>query len=90
MFKKIIMSGLLLASPLAVPEGLLLDGIDIARESSHLRPGRGVSMESVQAQYGVPSLEQSAIGEPPITRWDYPGFAVYFEHNIVIHSVATP
>jgi hypothetical protein len=90
LFKKLITSGLLLVSPLAVSEGLLLDGIDIARESAHMRPGRGVSMETVQAQYGMPSIEQAAVGEPPITRWDYPGFAVYFEGNLVIHSVAIP
>lgn len=90
MFKKLITSGLLLVSPLAVSEGLLLDGIDIAREYSHMRPGRGVSMETVQSQYGSPSVEQAAVGEPPITRWDYPSFAVYFEGNLVIHSVAIP
>ena len=28
-------------------------------------------------------------GKPPITRWDYDGFSVYFEHQHVIHAVAT-
>ena len=90
MFKKLIACGLLLTSPLAVSEGLLLDGIDLARSSSHLRPDRGASMDRVQAEFGAPSIQQVAIGEPPITRWDYPGFVVYFEHSAVIHSVATP
>ena len=26
--------------------------------------------------------------QPPITRWDYPSFSVYFEHDKVIHAVA--
>ena len=26
--------------------------------------------------------------QPPISRWEYPGFVVYFEHNLVIHAVA--
>jgi hypothetical protein len=47
-------------------------------------------MATVEARFGAPSLQQSAVGEPPITRWDYPGFVVFFEHDRVIHSVATP
>jgi len=27
------------------------------------------------------------VGKPPISRWEYPGFVVYFEHEHVIHSV---
>lgn len=27
------------------------------------------------------------IGPPPITRWDYTGFSVYFEYSTVINSV---
>jgi hypothetical protein len=30
----------------------------------------------------------SAVEQPPITRWDYPAFSVYFEHDRVIHAVA--
>jgi hypothetical protein len=52
------------------------------------RPARGMSMEKVEAAYGSPSRRVPAVGTPPITRWEYPGFVVYFEHNIVIHSVA--
>jgi hypothetical protein len=51
------------------------------------RPARGMSMEKVEAVYGAPSRRDAAIGEPPITRWEYPGFVVYFEHQYVIHSV---
>jgi len=41
----------------------------------------------VEAQYGAPTERHSAIGNPPITRWDYPGFSVFFEHQHVVHSV---
>jgi hypothetical protein len=44
-------------------------------------------MERVASRYGEPASRHAAIGDPPITRWDYPGFSVYFEHNIVLHSV---
>jgi hypothetical protein len=30
------------------------------------------------------------VGQPPIERWEYPGFIVYFEYRNVLHSVAEP
>ena len=89
MLKKLITCGLLLVAPLATAESLLLDGIDIANTSSHFRPVRGTSMERVQADFGTPTSQQPAVGDPPIARWDYPGFAVYFEFDLVIHAVVT-
>jgi len=56
-------------------------------ESSAHTPARGLSMDKVEAQFGAPSNRVAAIGNPPITRWEYPGFVVFFEHNIVLHSV---
>jgi len=53
------------------------------------RPTRGMSMEKVEAKFGAPAKRVPAVGEPPITRWEYPGFVVYFEHHLVLHSVAT-
>lgn len=50
-------------------------------------PARGMSMEKVEAQFGAPAERLPAVGEPPITRWKYPGFEVYFEHRLVIHTV---
>lgn len=52
------------------------------------RPTRGMSMDKVEATFGAPSQRAAPVGEPPITRWEYPGFVVYFEHHLVIHSVA--
>jgi hypothetical protein len=59
------------------------------------KPTSGMSMESVEAKYGAPSRRVPAVGgasaaQPPITRWEYPGFVVYFEHNRVVHTVVTP
>lgn len=58
-----------------------------APAASAERPSRGMSMEKVEATYGAPARRVPAVGEPPITRWEYPGFVVYFEHHLVIHSV---
>lgn len=51
------------------------------------RPARGMSMERVEATYGAPTQRVPAVGEPPIARWEYPGFVVYFENQLVIHTV---
>ena len=51
------------------------------------KPQNGMSMASVLQQYGDPESKQNPVGEPPITRWNFGSFAVYFEHNQVIHSV---
>jgi hypothetical protein len=51
-------------------------------------PTRGSSMAQVERQFGEPTQRYGAVGEPPITRWVYPQFVVYFEHSHVIHAVA--
>ncbi len=52
-------------------------------------PARGLSMAQVEQRFGAPADRMAAIGKPPITRWVYPSFVVYFEYNIVIHAVGT-
>ncbi|MCC7198307.1 MAG: hypothetical protein IT483_02225 [Gammaproteobacteria bacterium] len=52
------------------------------------RPTRGASMSAVEARFGAPARRHDAVGKPPITRWDYPGFSVFFEYSHVIHAVA--
>lgn len=54
---------------------------------SQTLPGRGMSMEQVETRFGAPREKVSAVGEPPISRWVYGNFTVYFEHNLVLHSV---
>ncbi len=50
-------------------------------------PVRGVNMESVLLEFGEPVKRYEAIGEPPISEWVYSNFRVYFEHEIVLHSI---
>ena len=75
-----------LASPLALAQTLQTPA---ASESSAHRPTRGMTMEKVEAAFGAPSNRVPAVGQPPITRWEYPDFVVYFENNIVLHTVVT-
>ena len=62
-----------------------MQGMNPAGDAS--RPARGMSMAKVEQNYGSPIDRRSAVGEPPISRWEYPSFTVYFEHQFVIHSV---
>ena len=51
------------------------------------QPNRGSTMATVESRYGAPTNRHAAIGNPPITRWDYPQFSVYFENDRVLHTV---
>ncbi|HWT14971.1 MAG TPA: hypothetical protein VN581_04240 [Patescibacteria group bacterium] len=57
------------------------------RAESATLPHRGSPMSTVETQFGAPSERREAVGEPPITRWIYPAFTVYFEHDHVVHAV---
>ncbi len=50
-------------------------------------PTKGTTMSQVKSKYGEPSLTKEPIGNPPITRWKYENFSVYFENKHVIHAV---
>jgi hypothetical protein len=73
----------------AVAETLVLDDHVTLRDSTVERPKRGSTMTEVEKHFGAPVEKHPTVGQPPITRWDYAGFAVFFEHDRVIHAVAT-
>ncbi|MDZ7842344.1 MAG: hypothetical protein U5R46_16215 [Gammaproteobacteria bacterium] len=51
-------------------------------------PRGSMTMAAVRAAKGDPDREMAPVGDPPITRWQYPGYVVYFENDRVITSVA--
>ncbi len=57
------------------------------RNSSVQTPQNGQKMENVETQFGTPIERVGAVGEPPIIKWVYQEFTVYFENDIVLHSV---
>jgi hypothetical protein len=92
-----------LASASVVAAGLLAaaavhaDTFDVRKnaERSHRAdlPRRGMTMAQVEQRYGAPVDKLPTAGgdaprHPPINRWRYSGYTVYFERNRVIHSVA--
>ena len=52
------------------------------------KPTRGMTQQRVESNFGAPQSARDAIGEPPITRWEYANFVVFFEHDRVIHAVS--
>jgi hypothetical protein len=50
-------------------------------------PQHGMKMEEVERRFGAPVSRDPAVGQPPITRWNYNGFSVFFEHRTVLHAV---
>jgi hypothetical protein len=78
-----ICAGVLVFAPSAQADKLSIFDEPAAVE----RPQRGMTMSAVEQQYGKPETVVEAVGEPPITRWVYDNFTVYFEHNRVIHAV---
>lgn len=77
-------------APVAHADVLLIERAEAARDMD--LPNRGESMARVERRFGEPSVRFPPVGgdhpqRPPITRWDYPNFSVYFEHDHVVNSV---
>jgi hypothetical protein len=82
--------GLSLAVPAAVHAETIVVGDQVqVLPSTVARPARGATMATVEAKFGAPQSRHDAVGTPPITRWDYSGFSVFFEKDRVIDAVAT-
>jgi hypothetical protein len=87
---------ILLASLLGVTVHAQISTADVVRipvgeqannQTSIDMPIKGMSKEQVKALFGEPLEEFIARGQPPITRWKYQEFTVYFDGNSVIHCV---
>jgi len=79
----------LLTSGRARAELIVDEGKVAVLPSSTPQPARGALMKTVEKQFGAPAEKHPTVGKPPITRWDYPNFSVFFEGDRVIDSVVT-
>lgn len=55
-------------------------------------PSRGMNQTAVVRQFGEPLHRHAPVGggspkHPPITRWDYDGWSVFYENSTVIDVV---
>jgi hypothetical protein len=65
---------------------LLIDGEPRVVERAE-QPTRGMHERTVLTRFGEPGTRHDAVGEPPISRWDYNDYSVFFEGPFVIHTV---
>lgn len=84
-----LVAGLALVGTPALAETLVVDGQVTVKPSDIERPSRGMTMSTVEQRFGAPITKREAVGSPPITRWEYAGFVVVFEHDRVLHAVVT-
>ena len=69
------------------------DVIKIANSSAQVvehanAPRRGINQADVLKDFGEPFSKEAAVGKPPISSWSYSRYDVYFEGNLVLHTVA--
>ena len=70
-----------LAETVKIPVGEQSAGMEIEK------PTLGMSKAMVEKRYGAPQERIAPRGQPPISRWVYQDFIVYFEYDTVLHSV---
>lgn len=64
----------------------------VAQEQHMNLPHNGMTMAQVKSEYGaplkiLPTRGGSSKFQPPIHRWEYTKYIVYFQNTRVIHSV---
>ena len=75
----------------AVADELIIPvGAQGASKADLNRPANGISKDSVAEKFGQPLSKTAAVGEPPISSWEYDQYIVYFEFDKVLHSVLKP
>ena len=74
------------AQPVTLSADVLL--IEEVRQAGRMDvPINGMTTADVRTRFGEPVTTHSAIGDPPITRWEYDRWSVYFEYDIVLFTV---
>ena len=72
------------------PKVLLADVllIEEVRQAGRMDvPDNGVTKADVRARFGEAVNISPPIGDPPITRWEYDRWSVYFEYDLVLFTV---
>jgi hypothetical protein len=94
--KFVLGSASLIATSLLFVSAVHADTLDVRKNAqmsaSAGLPTRGLSMAQVEQRFGAPVEKLPTAGgdaprHPPINRWRYNGYTVYFERNRVITAV---
>jgi hypothetical protein len=78
----LLFTGPILADVLIIDEVRQVERMDL--------PKNGYTKAQIEARYGQPEQRHQAVGDPPISRWDYADYSVYFEYDLVLFSVLHP
>ena len=78
----LLMSGAVFADVLIIDEVRQVARMDL--------PENGQTKSSIESKFGTPDQRHQAVGDPPISRWDYDSYSVYFEYDLVLFSVLHP
>ena len=84
--KNLIFSLIIMLSTPLLADNLSIPG-HFESGSQLIMPKRGISMDRVLEEFGEPDRRIEAVGQPPITEWDYGDFRVFFEYQTVLHSL---
>jgi hypothetical protein len=77
---------ILLSVPAFLTADVLL--IEQVRQAKGMAvPQNGQSKAEVEAAFGAPETTTGPVGDPPITRWTYQRWTVYFEFDHVLFTV---
>jgi hypothetical protein len=81
-----VLLGAIAVPPPPLPADVLL--IEELRQAGRMElPENGPTKPEVETRFGKPEIRHSAVGDPPISRWEYKRWSVYFEYNRVLFTV---
>ncbi|MBS3743520.1 MAG: hypothetical protein KGY48_04105 [Wenzhouxiangellaceae bacterium] len=83
--KSIALTAFLLTTGSVAADVLLIE--EVRERMQRDLPANGLTKSEVEQRYGTPNTRRAPVGEPPIARWVYDEYSVYFEHDLVIESV---
>jgi hypothetical protein len=85
----VLATGVVGFAPICRADIVASEGGIAVRDAGVAAPARGMTMAQVASKFGDPVTKVPAVGKPPISRWEYSGFVVYFERDHVIHAVVS-
>lgn len=88
MIRIVLALALALAAQIAVADVLLIE--EVRQSESMQLPKNGITKAETETKFGAPNKKLPAVGEPPISRWEYNTYNVYFEYDLVLFSVLNP
>ena len=83
--RNILLSVSLAFSAMAQGDVLLIEPV---REVGMMDvPVNGMRMNEVESRFGAPTSRGAPVGDPPITRWVYEHWSVFFEYDRALFTV---